>query len=36
VRCKLALAAWALALAGYAGWRYYDWAVNKFDVQEPA
>lgn len=34
MRCKLALAAWVAAVLGYAGWRYYDWAVRNFDVQE--
>jgi hypothetical protein len=34
VKCKLALAAWVLAVAGYGAWRYWDWAVRKFDVQE--
>jgi hypothetical protein len=35
MKCKLAAALVVLAALGYAGWRYYDWAVTNFDVQGP-
>lgn len=36
MRCKLATALVIVGLVGYAGWRYWDWAVKNFDPQSTA